>query len=145
MLGSLYQAESDKICLEYYTTAAELQPKNVDVIYSLAYAEQVFGQTYKAMAHYKRMLQLKPDYHQALNQIGVIQQYDLKQLDSAMYYYNSALELEPRFVEAWHNLGECYESQKDISHALQSYAKALKYDPSFELSRKRADALKGKR
>jgi cytochrome c-type biogenesis protein CcmH/NrfG len=48
-------------------------------------------------------------------------------------------------VEAWHNLGECYESQKDISHALQSYAKALKYDPSFELSRKRADALKGKR
>lgn len=145
MLGSLYQAENDKICLEYYKTAAELQPKNVDVIYSLAYAEQVFGQTYKALAHYKRMLQLKPDYHQALNQIGVIQQYDLKQLDSAMYYYNSALEVEPRFVEAWHNLGECYESQKDITHALQSYAKALKYDPSFELSRQRADALKGKR
>lgn len=129
MLGSLYKAENDKICLEYYKTAAELQPKNVDVIYSLAYAEQVFGETYKAMAHYKRMLQLKPDYHQALNQIGVIQQYDLKQLDSAMYYYNSALEIEPRFVEAWHNLGECYESQKDISHALQSYAKALKYHP----------------
>lgn len=145
MLGSLYQAESDKICLEYYKTAAELQPKNVDVIYSLAYAEQVFGQTYKAMAHYKRMLQLKPDYHQALNQIGVIQQYDLNRIDSAMYYYNSALELEPRFVEAWHNLGTCYESQKDITFALQSYAKALKYDPSFELSRKRADALKGKR
>ncbi|MBP6090555.1 MAG: tetratricopeptide repeat protein [Crocinitomicaceae bacterium] len=145
MLGSLYQAENDKICLEYYKTAAELQPKNVDVIYSLAYAEQVFGQTYKALAHYKRMLQLKPDYHQALNQIGVIQQYNLKQLDSAMYYYNSALEVEPRFVEAWHNLGECYESQKDITHALQSYAKALKYDPSFELSRQRADALKGKR
>jgi len=145
MLGSLYQAESDKICLEYYRTAVELQPKNVDVIYSLAYAEQVFGQTYKALAHYKRMLQLKPDYHQALNQIGVIQQYDLKQLDSAMYYYNSALEVEPRFVEAWHNLGECYESQNDISNALQSYAKALKYDPSFELSRKRANVLKGKR
>ena len=145
MLGSLYQAESDKICLEYYRTAVELQPKNVDVIYSLAYAEQVFGQTYKALAHYKRMLQLKPDYHQALNQIGVIQQYDLKQLDSAMYYYNSALEVEPRFVEAWHNLGECYESKNDISNALQSYAKALKYDPSFELSRKRANALKGKR
>jgi tetratricopeptide (TPR) repeat protein len=145
MLGSLYQAESDKICLEYYRTAVELQPKNVDVIYSLAYAEQVFGQTYKALAHYKRMLQLKPDYHQALNQIGVIQQYDLKQLDSAMYYYNSALEVEPRFVEAWHNLGECYESKKDISNALQSYAKALKYDPSFELSRKRANVLKGKR
>lgn len=145
MLGSLYQAESDKICLEYYRTAVELQPKNVDVIYSLAYAEQVFGQTYKALAHYKRMLQLKPDYHQALNQIGVIQQYDLKQLDSAMYYYNSALEVEPRFVEAWHNLGECYESKNDISNALQSYAKALKYDPSFELSRKRANVLKGKR
>jgi len=27
MLGSLYQAENDKICLEYYKTAAELQPK----------------------------------------------------------------------------------------------------------------------
>jgi tetratricopeptide (TPR) repeat protein len=45
-------------------------------------------------------------------------------------------------VEALHNLGTCYEAKKDITHALQSYAKALKYNPDFKLSRDRADALK---
>lgn len=41
MLGSLYQSENDKICIEYYKTAAQLQPKNPEVLFSLAYAEQI--------------------------------------------------------------------------------------------------------
>jgi Tfp pilus assembly protein PilF len=49
------------------------------------------------------------------------------------------------FVEAWHNLGTCYEEQGDITRALQSYAKALKYNPEFALSRERADKLKNAR
>jgi len=49
------------------------------------------------------------------------------------------------FVEAWHNLGTCYEERGDITRALQSYAKALKYNPEFTLSRERADNLKNAR
>jgi tetratricopeptide (TPR) repeat protein len=145
MLGSLYQAENNKICIEYYKTAAALQPKNPEVLFSLAYAEQVFEEPELALAVYRKMIQIDTSYYEALNQIGVIKQYNYKQIDSAIYYYNSALQTEPRFVEAWHNLGVCYEQKGDITRAMQSYAKALKYNPDFKLSRDRADALKGKR
>lgn len=142
MLGALYQAENNSICIEYYRTAVQLQPKNPEVLFSLAYAYQVFNQPAKALGLYRRMLRIDSNYYQALNQIGVIKQYNYKEIDSAIYYYNSAIQSEPRFVEAWHNLGSCYEEQGDVTRALQSYGKALKYDPEFKLSRERADKLK---
>ena len=145
MLGSLYQAEENKICLEYYKTAVDLQPKNPDVLFSLAYAQQVFEQPDEALKLYRKMIILDTSYYQALNQIGVIKQHNYKDIDSAIYYFNSAIQTEPMFVEAWHNLGTCYEEQGDITRALQSYAKALKYNPEFTLSRERADKLKNAR
>jgi Tfp pilus assembly protein PilF len=145
MLGSLYQSENNEICLEYYRTAVSLQPKNPDVLFSLAYAYQLFNQPAKALALYRKMIQLDTAYYQALNQIGVIKQYNYKEIDSAIYYYKSALQTEPRFVQAWHNLGMCYEESGDVSQALQSYGKALKYVPNFEMSRERADQLKNAR
>lgn len=142
MLGALYENEGNKICIEYYKTAAELQPKNVEVLFSLAYAQQQFEQTEEALSVYRKMIHIDTGYYQALNQIGVIKQYNYNDIDSAIYYYNSALQSEPRFVEAWHNLGTCYESKGEITKAMESYAKALKYNPDFKLSRERADILK---
>jgi tetratricopeptide (TPR) repeat protein len=142
MLGSIYQSEKNPICIEYYTTAVQIKPKNADVLYSLAYAKQEFGQTDDAVRLYRKMFLLDTTYAEAMFQIGHIKQFNEGDLDSAIYYYNSALQTEPRFVEAWHNLGLCYEFKGDKSHALQSYAKALKYDPKFEKSRIQADGLK---
>jgi len=141
-LGALYQAENNEICIQYYKTAAKLQPKNTEVLFALAYAEQLFEHPAEALVIYRKMIRIDTSYYQALNQIGVIKQYNYGELDSAIYYYNSALQSEPRFVEAWHNLGMCYEEKGDLTRAMQSYAKALKYDPNFKLSRDRADAIK---
>lgn len=145
MLGSLYQAENNPICMEYYKTAVQIKPRDPEVLFSLAYAQQVFDQPQEALRSYRKMIQLDTNYYQALNQIGVIKQHNYKEIDSAIYYYNSALQSEPRFVEAWHNLGTCYEEKGDLTKAMQSYAKALKYNPEFELSRERADILKNAR
>ncbi len=142
MLGSLYQSEGNEVCIEYYKTAASLQPKNPDVLFSLAYAMQIFEKPDKAIEIYRKMIKIDTSYYQALNQIGVIKQYNYNDIDSAIYYYNSAIQTEPRFVEAWHNLGTCYEAKGEKTRALQSYAKALKYDPEFKLSRERAEVLK---
>lgn len=142
VLGSLYQGKKDKICLEYYKTAVSLKPNDPEVLFSLAYAEQVFNEPAKALALYRKMIRLDSSYHEALNQIGAIKQYDFNEIDSAIYYYNSAIQTEPTFVEAWHNLGTCYEALGDKTRALQSYAKALKYNPDFKLSRDRANALR---
>lgn len=142
MLGSLYQAEKNPICLEYYTTAASLQPEDAEVLYPLAYAKQEFGQRDEAIELYRQMIQLDTTYAEALFQIGYIKQFYIGDLDSAIYYYNSAIQTEPRYVEACHNIGLCYETKGDKTMALKFYGKALKYDPNFELSRKQANALR---
>jgi tetratricopeptide (TPR) repeat protein len=144
-LGSLYEMKEDPICVEYYTTAYRLEPKNPDVIYSLAYAKQMFGKEKSASSLYRKMVRLDSTYYDAYFQLGYMKQFSEKDLDSAMFYYEKVLEVEPKHVETYHNVGLIYEGRKDISNALLSYAKALKNNPEFELTKERVSILKKKR
>lgn len=139
MLGSLYQAEEDPICMEYYTTAHQLKPTNMDAVYALAYAKQLFGKIEEARTLYRQMASDTSDYYveRGLFHQGFIHQFGEENMDSAIYYYKSALVTNPKYVESWYNLGLCYAELKDQTKALQSYSKALKYgrqgnyDPAF--------------
>ena len=142
MLGALNESEKDPLCIEYYTTAAQLQPSNPDVLYSLAYSKQIFGKEKEATVIYRKMLKLDNKYYEANFQLGYIKQFIDKDLDSALYFYNAVLDIEPRHIESNHNIGLIYEDKKDISNALLSYAKALKYNPDYELTKERVAVLK---
>ena len=144
-LGSLYEMKENPICIEYYTTAYRIEPKNPDVIYSLAYAKQKFGKEKAATSLYRKMIRLDKTYYDAYFQIGYMKQFSEEDLDSAMFYYEKVLEIEPRHVETYHNVGLIYEERNDISNALLTYAKALKNNPNFELTRERVAILKNKR
>ena len=141
-LGSLYEMKQDPICIEYYTTAYRLEPKNPDVIYSLAYAKQMFGKEKAATSLYRKMIRIDSTYYDAYFQIGYMKQFSEEDLDSAMFYYEKVMEIEPKHVETYHNVGLIYEERKDISNALLSYAKALKNNPDFELTKERVAILK---
>jgi tetratricopeptide (TPR) repeat protein len=147
MLGSLFEAKKDtSLCLEYYTTAARLQPNNTDVLYALAYAHQKFSKVDRAKTLYRKMISIDTTYSQALFQLGWIKQYLERKpdLDSAIYFYSSAVETTPNYVEAWHNLGICFKDrgqESDKKRAQQSFLKALKYNPNFELSKEQIKEL----
>lgn len=146
LLGQIYQSESDPVCIEYFTTALELRPHILEVKYQLAFSKEIHGQLEGAKSIYREMASDTVDFYVArgLFHQGYIKQFvdDEKDIDSAIYFYNSALATEPRYVEAWHNLGMCYVSKGSKTEALQSFAKALKYNPEFELSRIEADRLR---
>ena len=145
MLGALYQYEKDPICIQYYTTATQLQPNNPDCLYALAYAKEIFGQENDAKMIYRKMIRIDSTYYEAYFQLGYIKQFTDIDLDSALYFYNAALDIEPRHIESNHNIGLIYEDKKDISKALLSYAKVLKYNPEFELTKERVAVLKKRR
>lgn len=143
-LGIVYQGDSNAVCLEYLTTAHELQPKNMEITYVLASAKEQFKKTDDAVKLYREMAKDTSDFYvsRGLFHQGHIHQFRRINLDSAIYYYNSALQTNPMFVEAWHNLGLCYEDKGDRSQALKYYAKALEYDPEFKKSKEAAIRLK---
>lgn len=144
-LGSLYEMKEDPICLEYYTTAYRLEPKNPDVLYSLAYAKQMFGKEKSASNLYRKMIRLDKNYYEAYFQLGYMKHFSENDLDSAMFYYEKVVELEPKHVESYHNMGLIFEERKDITNALFSYSKALKNNPEFELTKERVAILKKQR
>ncbi|MGJ8660902.1 MAG: tetratricopeptide repeat protein [Bacteroidota bacterium] len=141
-LGNLYQKEDNPICIEYYTTAATIAPKDLNVLYLQAYALQYFGKSEEALQKYREMYVIDDSFAMAQFQQGFIKQFYQNDIDSAIIFYDRALLQEPTFVEAWHNLGMCYEDKKDKSQALQAYSKALKYNPEFQKSRDAADKLR---
>jgi tetratricopeptide (TPR) repeat protein len=144
ILGQIYQTEDNPVCIEYFTTALGLCPEILEVKYQLAYSKEKYDQLESAQELYRQMVTDTNDFYIArgLFHLGGIKQFVENDIDSAMFFYRSALKTEPMHVESWHNLGLCYEQQGDVTRALQSYAKALKYNPEFELSRERADQLR---
>lgn len=147
-LGSIYQAENNPICLEYFTTAYKIEPKNPEVLYSLAYANQSFNKIGTAKQLYRKMVQQDTsEYYisRGLFQLAYMKQFSENDLDSAIYFYSSAIETDRSYVEAFHNRGVCYDDKGDYTNALKNYSAALRINPDFELSRKAADKYdKGK-
>jgi len=73
-----------------------------------AEAYYVRGRMYKAMkdttlaaSSYKTAIEVDPNYYYAYIEVGLL--YANQKSDLAKEYYNSAIELRPRSVEAWYN------------------------------------------
>ena len=157
-LGRIYQMEGDKICIEYFTTAHELKPEIKEIEYYLAFSKQHYGQgpqVEDARSMYRQMAtgdeeektceftsQCVSYPSLALFQLGHLKQFYDNDLDSAIYFYNSATKSAPDFVEAYHNMGMCYDLKGNKTQALKKFGQALKFDPEYTLSREYADRIK---
>lgn len=143
-LANIYESEGNKQCIEYYKNALELRPNSQEIRYKLAFAQESFGKIPEAQENYRILAKDTVDFYANRGYFhqGYIQQFELMDIDSAIYFYNKALQEEPRHIESWHNLGMCYDWRGNKTKALQSFAKALKYDPEFTLSRNYADSIR---
>ncbi len=143
-LAKIYEQDGNPQCVEYYRNAYELRPDSREIKYNLAYARQSFEDIDGATELYREMATDTVSFYanRGLFHLGYLKQFVAEDIDSAMYFYRKALQVEPRHVESWHNLGVCYDKQGDIPEALRSFGNALKYDENFELSRKYADSIR---
>ncbi len=144
ILGQIFQAENDPLCVEYFTSAAKLKPDNYEFKYQEAYSKEMFGQFEGAKEGYREMVYSEDDIYvmRGLFHQGHIQQFEDKNIDSAIYFYQSAIKTDPRFLEAWFNLGICHEEKGNKEKALKSYAKCLELNPEFEVAKTRANKIR---
>lgn len=144
LLGTIYQAEGSPLCIEYFATALELRPDIPEVRYQLAFSKENFGQLESAKELYRQMAADSVEFYVArgLFHQGHIKQFKENEIDSAMYFYKSAIETEPRFFEAWYNLGLCHAEKGNKEKALKAFSNTLKYNPDFEMARIEAEKLR---
>ena len=83
----------------------------------------------KAIQHYNKAIELKPDFHLAYNNRGIA--YGKKgDFDSAIKDFNKAIELNPNLAEAYNNSGLVYEKKGEIDTAIHNHNKAIELNPN---------------
>jgi tetratricopeptide (TPR) repeat protein len=141
-LGYLYSEDNDPIAVEYFRTASDLKPTSIDALYGVAYSLQQQRKFEESLAEYRHLLEVDPKFYLALFNQGYIKQFEQNQIDSAVHYYDLAIQLQPKFVKGWHNLGLCYAAQNRKADAMRAFSTALRYNPNFEISRIEANRLR---
>lgn len=106
-----------------------MDPDHVEARTLLAWIEaEIHGNFDAAIAEYKKVVELKPDFPQAYNNLGVA----LKrkgELDQAAENFNKALERQPDFGAALSNRGWVFAEQNKWSDARRDFEQALKINP----------------
>lgn len=142
-LGMLYEKEKNPICLEYYETAYKLNPKDPELLYSLAFSTQYFGEIEKdgskidlSKSMYRKLTENEDKYYKSRGffHLGHLKQRLENEIDSAIFFYSKAIDSKKDYVEAYHNRGMCYELKGDFQSARQEFLTALKHDEEFQLS-----------
>lgn len=54
-----------------------------------------------------------------------------ERLDQAIRLYKKALFIDPKFAEAWNNLGNAYGMKSEYYNALRAFEKAIAIDPTY--------------
>jgi tetratricopeptide (TPR) repeat protein len=121
-----------KMALEYYENAAQLDQESINALYGIAMSNQEIGNFEDARKAYNDLLQINPKFYISYMNQGVIHHEYLNDLDSAVYYYNKAISIEPEAVRAWHNLGAAYLAQGRDGDAARAFNEVLTLNPNYE-------------
>jgi tetratricopeptide (TPR) repeat protein len=128
----LTEMKDHELALEYYENAAELKPDNLNASYGIAKSLQDMGKYQEALTGYRELLKIDSTAYVAYFNQGYIKQYHQEQLDSAIYYYYELLEVEPKYIQGWYQLGEAYYSEGRETDAARAFSEALRIDKNYQ-------------
>jgi Tfp pilus assembly protein PilF len=103
-------------------------PKAWHAWYNVAWDYSLRGENEKAIEHYEKVLELKPDDVRTVNNMGLAY-IQLNRLDEAEKNFRRALEIDPKYAEALGNLGLLRFQRKDWNGAIRYYTQALAIKP----------------
>jgi tetratricopeptide (TPR) repeat protein len=116
----------------HFQNAVRINPDDPIGTLNLAAYQQLQGDYASAIAYGQSALRLTQNSRlraRALTNLGYAY-YAEKQLDSSRESFKLALREMPESGQAWLGLGLVAQSQGDLSHAVEGYANAVRFDPS---------------
>lgn len=82
----------------------------------------------EARRNYERALRLRPDYPEALNNLGAIY-YAKKNYRKSIHYYQKAIALDPKSAPIYSNLGTAWFARGKTAPGIEAYRTAFALDP----------------
>ncbi len=130
-LAELYFYMKDyKKTFEYADKAENIDKLSAkaDFIRGMAYKD--LGDTAKAVRSFQKTVEKDPEYFHAYMQLGLM--YSLKHSRLAVDYFNNALNLNPKSIEALYSLALFYQENGEYNKAIEKYTTILQIDPKYK-------------
>ncbi len=130
--NALISAGQPDAALAKYNEALKFAEKegDPDVFFNKGIAYKAKGDIDKAIAEYKRALELAPDYAEAHNNLGNLLK-DQKKYDEAIVHFESSIRIFPDNPSTHNNLGTAYAMKGDVNKAAVYFAKAVRIQPTY--------------
>jgi tetratricopeptide (TPR) repeat protein len=129
-LGLLHINQPNVLAKEYLKNALRIKPNSLEALYAYAMYSQEHEDYNEAIETYFNILEID-EYREPYFNLGYIHQEYLKVYDVAIEHYTKAIEVEPRYLEAYYNRGLCYEEIEDFQKAEEDLRYALKLNPQY--------------
>jgi tetratricopeptide (TPR) repeat protein len=84
------------------------------------------------LKHYKRAIEIYPEYYDAWNQLGEIYMVVKRDYAIAERFFKKALEINPDMRKAYYNIGYMNFIEKNYEKARSYFQKFLEYEPEHE-------------
>ena len=138
-IASIYAAQRNPLARDFYNQAIMMEPDNYSIYYDLAMYLQDNGNPEKALEIYDTLDVKIPGTYQISFNKGYVNLVYLNEYDKAIEYFDKALAINPKSVDALLNKGVAYEQKGDYRTAKSIYLQILKENPNYKLA---IDALR---
>lgn len=140
-LGGLLGHQGNPLALEYFNTALSIRPKSAEALYNKGMFLQAGGKFKEAKQVYEQLIEVDPDNFLGYYNSGYLYLTEFQKYDSALYYFDQVLALEPGYIDAEFNRGVCFEQMGENQKAIAIYRKVLQQDPQYTLAAKGLERL----
>ena len=106
------------------------QDLRIKEIFNLAVKNHTRNNIKVAQELYKKILKIKPDHSNALNNLGIIS-FNLGDNQNTINYYKKAIASDQNNSNAYNNLGVVFNILGEVHKAKNCYEKAIKINPNY--------------
>ena len=126
------QVWADPLTLWVHAVAA--YPRASKAHNSLANVLVQIGRPNEALEHYRRAIEIDPDYKEGHHNLGLTLA-GRGDVAGAKREYSEALRIDPSYKEAHNNLAAVLFFEEDLAGAIDHYRRAIAIDPAFKEAR----------
>ena len=140
-MGVMNDEEGKDIALDYYNTAIDIAPNSTEAWYNKGMFFQTRQKLEEAKLSYRKIVDIDSTFSDSYYNQGYIHLVYEKQYDSAIFFFNKAIEMDSLHFYAYNNLGLAFEYNGDLTAAKNAYRKSIEINPDFKLAKKNLHLL----
>ena len=130
----IYQNQHNPLAESFMRNAVQQFPEETMARYDLALFLQDNGYPEEALAHYDTLLLEQPGNSRLLFNKGYVNFVYLEDNETALSYFNQALDSDPNYLDALYNKGHVLEQMGDYVQAKNIYSEVLKRKTNYQLA-----------